>query len=129
MLLLSWVRFIPWYDIGDIMMGAACGAGNANPSGPPDFTSGFHRDPVICVSLSHVIDLFFGFWIWIFPSVWLLGIYIFYFYIMIGCIKLKQEIAKKRQIETRPIKKSLQTRPDQTNKMRPDRTKTDQTNE
>jgi len=30
MILLSWVRFIHWYDIGDIMTGAACGAGNAN---------------------------------------------------------------------------------------------------
>jgi len=36
------------------MTGAACGAGNAYPSGTPDFTSGFHRGsycPVICVSL------------------------------------------------------------------------------
>jgi len=34
------------------MMGVACGAGNAYPSGAPDFTSGFHRGsccPVICV--------------------------------------------------------------------------------
>jgi len=39
-------------------MGAAWGAGNAYPSGAPDFTSGFHRGsscPVICVSLFHVI--------------------------------------------------------------------------
>jgi len=46
------------------MTGAACGAGNAYPSGAPDFTSGFHRGsyrPVICVSLFHVIVLFFGF--------------------------------------------------------------------
>jgi len=44
------------------MPGAACGAGNA--SGAPDFTSGFHRGscyPVICVSLLHVIGLFFEF--------------------------------------------------------------------
>jgi len=27
------------YDIGDIMTGGACGAGNAYPSGAPDFTS------------------------------------------------------------------------------------------
>jgi len=57
--------FIPWYDIGGIMTGAACGAGNAYPSGAPDFTSGFHRCsccPVICVSLFHVIVLSFGFW-------------------------------------------------------------------
>jgi len=35
-----------------------CGAGNAYPSGAPDFISGFHRGsrcPVICVSLFHVI--------------------------------------------------------------------------
>jgi len=34
------------------MTGAACGAGNAYPSGEPDFTSGFHRGscrPVISV--------------------------------------------------------------------------------
>jgi len=47
------------------MTGAACGAGNAYPSGAPDFTSAFHRSsrcPVICVSLFHVIvflDFFF----------------------------------------------------------------------
>jgi len=44
------------------MTGAACGAGNAYPSGAPDFTSGFHRGsccPVICVSLLHVIVLSF----------------------------------------------------------------------
>jgi len=74
MILLSWVRFIPWY----IMAGAACGAGNAYPSGAPDFTSGFHRGsccPVICVSLFHIIVVF---WVLIVPFVWLLGIYIFY---------------------------------------------------
>jgi len=51
-------------DIGDIMTGAACGAGSAYPSGALDFTSGFHRGsccPVICVSLFHVIVLSFGF--------------------------------------------------------------------
>jgi len=80
MILLSWVRFIPWYDIGDIMVGAACGAGNAYPSRAPNFTSGFHRGScchVICVSLFHVIVLAFGFWVLIVPFVWLLGIYIF----------------------------------------------------
>jgi len=44
------------------MTGAACGAGNAYPSGAPDFTSGFHRAsscPIICVSLFHVIVLDF----------------------------------------------------------------------
>jgi len=49
---------------GDITTGAACRAGNAYPSGPPDFTSGFHRGsccPVICVSLFHVIVLSFEF--------------------------------------------------------------------
>jgi len=59
------------------MTGAACGAGNAYPSGAPDF----HRSsccPVICVSLFHVIVLSFGFWVSIVPFVWLLGIYIFY---------------------------------------------------
>jgi len=57
-------RFIPGYDIGDIVTGAACGAGNASPSGAPDFTSGFHRGsccPVICVSLFPVIVLSFEF--------------------------------------------------------------------
>jgi len=45
------------------MTGAACGAGNAYPSGAPDFTTGFHRGscPVICVSLFLVIVLSFGF--------------------------------------------------------------------
>jgi len=40
---------------------AACGAGNAYPSGAPDFTSGFHRGsccPVICVSFFHVSVLY-----------------------------------------------------------------------
>jgi len=40
------------------MTGAACGAGNAYPSGAPDCTSGFHKGsccPVICVSIFHVI--------------------------------------------------------------------------
>jgi len=56
--------FIPGYDIGDIMTGAECGAGNAFPSGKLDFTSGFHRGsccPVISVSLFHIIVLTFGF--------------------------------------------------------------------
>jgi len=64
------------------LTGAACGAGNAHPSGAPDFTSDFHRGsccPVICVSLCHVIILSFGFWVLIVPFVWLLSIYIFYF--------------------------------------------------
>jgi len=46
------------------MIGAACGAGNAYPSGAPDFTSGFHRGsccPVIFVSLFHGIVLSFVF--------------------------------------------------------------------
>jgi len=46
------------------MTGAACGAGNAYPSGAPDFTSGFHRGScclVICVSLFPVIVLSFVF--------------------------------------------------------------------
>jgi len=46
------------------MTGAACGGGNAYPSGAPDFTSGFHRGtccPLICVPLFHVIALSFGF--------------------------------------------------------------------
>jgi len=46
------------------MTGAACGAGNAYPSGAPDFTSGFYKGsccPVICVSLFNVIVLSFGF--------------------------------------------------------------------
>jgi len=40
------------------------GAGNAYPSGAPDFTSGFHRGsccPAIFVSLFHVSVLSFGF--------------------------------------------------------------------
>jgi len=83
MILLSWVRFIHWYDIGDIMTGAACGAGNAYPSRVPGFTSGFHRGSccsVICVSLFYVIVLSFVFWVLIVPFVWLLGIYIFYLF-------------------------------------------------
>jgi len=58
------MRFLPCYDIGDIMTGTACGAGYAHPSGSPDFTSGFHIGsfcPVISVSLFHVIVLSFGF--------------------------------------------------------------------
>jgi len=50
------------------MTGATCGAGNAYPSGAPDFTSGFHRDsccPVICVSLFYVIVLSFNFWLFL----------------------------------------------------------------
>jgi len=47
--------------IGVIMTGAACGEGNAYPSGAPDFTSGFHSCPAICASLFHVIVLSFGF--------------------------------------------------------------------
>jgi len=46
------------------MTGAACGAGNAYPSGAPDFTSGFYRGSwyrIICVSLFHVIVLSFRF--------------------------------------------------------------------
>jgi len=46
------------------MTGATRGAGNAYPSGAPDFTSGFHGGsccPVIYVSLFHVIVLSFGF--------------------------------------------------------------------
>jgi len=46
------------------MTGAAYGAGNAYPSGAPDFTSDFYRGsccPVICVSLFYVIVLSFGF--------------------------------------------------------------------
>jgi len=52
------------------MMGAACGAGNAYPSGAPDFTSGFHTGscfPVFCVSLFHVIVLSFVFYVLIVP--------------------------------------------------------------
>jgi len=52
----------------DIMTGVACGAGNAYPSGAPDFTSGFHRGsccPVVCVSLFHVIVLSFEFWVFL----------------------------------------------------------------
>jgi len=46
------------------MTGAACGAGNAYPSGAPDFTSAFHRGsycPVMYVSIFNVIVLSFGF--------------------------------------------------------------------
>jgi len=46
------------------MTGTAGRAGNAYPSGSPDFISGFHRSsccPVICVSLFHVIVLSFEF--------------------------------------------------------------------
>jgi len=45
------------------MMGAACEAAYAYPSGAPDFTSAFHRGsccPVICGSFFHVIVLSFG---------------------------------------------------------------------
>jgi len=61
------VSFLNWYDIGDIMTGAACEAGNAYPSGAPDFISDFHRGsccPVICVSLFHVMVLSSGFEFW-----------------------------------------------------------------
>jgi len=40
------------------LTGAACGLGNAYPSGAPDSMSGFHRGsccPVIFLSLFHVI--------------------------------------------------------------------------
>jgi len=37
--------------IGDIMTGAACGAGNSYPSETPDFTSGFYRSSrFMCLS-------------------------------------------------------------------------------
>jgi len=82
MILLSWIRFIPWYDIGDIMTGAACGAVNAYPSGEPDFTSVFHGGsccPVICVSLFHVIVFFLSFEFFLFLLFdCLVSIYIFY---------------------------------------------------
>jgi len=54
------------------MTSDACGAGNAYPSGAPDFTSGFHGGlccPVICVSLFHVVVLSFGFLVLIVPFV------------------------------------------------------------
>jgi len=59
--------FIPWYDVGGIMTGGECRAGNAYPSRALDSTSGFHRSsfcPVICV-LSHFFMklLSFGFWV------------------------------------------------------------------
>jgi len=66
---------------GGSVVGAACRAGSAYPSGAPDFTTGFHRGsccPVICVSLFHVLS--FGSWLLILPFVWLLGVYVFYFY-------------------------------------------------
>jgi len=47
------------------MTGTACGAGNAYPSGDPDFTSDFYRGPccpvINFVSLIYVIVLSFGF--------------------------------------------------------------------
>jgi len=52
------------------MTGAACGAGNAYPSGALDFSSGFRRGscrPVICVSLFHVIVLSFEVLVLIIP--------------------------------------------------------------
>jgi len=61
---LSWILFISWYDIRDIMTGAACGAGKSYPSRAPYFTSGFYRGsccPVICVSSFHIFV--FGFWV------------------------------------------------------------------
>jgi len=67
--------------IGDIVTGAACGAGNTYPSWASDLTSGFHRGSccrVICVVLFHVIVFSFGFWVLIVPFVWLLSIYNFY---------------------------------------------------
>jgi len=60
------------YDKADIMMGSACGEGNAYPSGTPGFTSGFYRGsccPVISVSLFLVIVLSFGFLVLIVPFV------------------------------------------------------------
>jgi len=55
-----------------IMTGAACGAGNAYPSGAPDFTCGFYKGsccPVTCVSLFHVIVLSVRFLILIVPLI------------------------------------------------------------
>jgi len=108
MILLSWVRFIPWYEIGDILTGAACGVGNAYPSGAPYFTSGFQRGsccPVICVSFFHMIVFSFGFRLLIVPFVWLLGtcIYIFYFFVLItltGRIILSSLIQMKKCLKS-----------------------------
>jgi len=76
--MMSRVLFSPWYDIEDIITGAARGEENAYPTETPGFTPSFHRGsccPVICVSLFQVI----GFWDLIVPFVWLRGIYIFHF--------------------------------------------------
>jgi len=37
----TWIWLFRFGNIGGIMMGAACGAENADPSGAPYFTSGF----------------------------------------------------------------------------------------
>jgi len=66
------------------MTGAACGAGNAYPSGAPDFTSGFHRGswcPVICVS-SFQVSLVF--WILSFDCSFCLIAWYLYFYLEPG---------------------------------------------
>jgi len=63
------------------MTGVAYGAGNAYPSGAPDFTSGFHRGsccPVIYVSLFHVIV--FVFWIFSFDCSFCLIAWCLYFF-------------------------------------------------
>jgi len=77
-----WVRFIPWYDIGNIMTGTACGAKHSYPSGAPDFTSGFHRSPccpVICGSFFHVIVLSF----WILSFDWFFCLIVWYLYFLL----------------------------------------------
>jgi len=44
---------------------------------------------------------------------------------MINYIKFKKEIVKKREKRDQTNEKSIKTRPDQTNKMRPDQTRLD----
>jgi len=98
----------PWYccheyfsfldTTWDIMTGAACEAGNSYPSRAPDFTSGFDRGsccPVICVSLFHLIVLSLGFWVLIVASVGLLGIYMFYFNVIVLAETYNFHIIKK----------------------------------
>jgi len=56
--------FVVMSVLHSILTGATYGAGNAYPSGAPDFTSGFYRGSccsVNCVSLFHVIVLSFAF--------------------------------------------------------------------
>jgi len=73
------------------MTGAACGAGNAYPSGAPDFTSGFHIGsccPVICVSLFTCVSCLLDLDFWLFLLFDCLVSLYFYFQKCLAIFKL-----------------------------------------